>query len=172
MQYARITYSIVALGAGLWCALILLAPLCAASGSASVVPVAGVLYAFFRPLCHQMASRSFFLSGEPMAVCARCSSVYFSFFLGTLAYPFLRDIRSPRPGGLLLLSSACAPMVLDITLCAAGVCESTNLTRALTGGWFGLIMPYLVIPGAVEGIDQMFPIRHRRPNPVKGLTDE
>ncbi|HUI66367.1 MAG TPA: DUF2085 domain-containing protein [Bacteroidota bacterium] len=157
MRYARITYTIVALGAGLWCALILAAPLSAASRS--LAPISDIIYAFFRPLCHQLASRSFFVSRHPLAVCARCSSVYFGFFLGTLAYPLLRNLRPLRAGGLILLGCACAPMAFDIALSSAGLFETTNFTRAVTGAWFGLIMPFVFIPGAVEGIHQLFLIR-------------
>jgi len=161
MHYARITYTIVALGAGLWCALILAAPLLATSRA--LAPVADLIYAFFRPLCHQLMSRSFLVAGHPLAVCVRCSSVYFGFLVGTLAFPLLRKLPLLRAEGLVLLGCACAPMALDVALSCAGLYETTNAMRAATGAWFGLIMPFVFIPAAVEGIHQLFLIRHHHP---------
>jgi hypothetical protein len=67
---------------------------------------------------------------------------------------------------------AVAPMVLDVILEATGVHESTNAVRAVTGAWFGVLLPFLIIPGAVEGISLLF----TQPNPrsvqsEKGLID-
>src|SRR3974377_1510416 len=102
MQTARLTYAAIVAGAALWCALILLDP--AALLFPRLAPLRAVLYAFFSPLCHQIDSRSIHLLGAPLAVCGRCSSIYFAFLLGTIAYPFAGSIlRSIRPGAVVLL---------------------------------------------------------------------
>jgi uncharacterized membrane protein len=170
MRFARITYAVILSGTAAWCALIVLAP--AATASAGFVPFGGVLYAFFSPLCHQIDTRSFHLFGEPLAVCGRCSAIYFGFLSGTIAYPFARNLlRGARPG-MSFLTVAAAPMILDVMLEVTGLHESSNALHAVTGAWFGVLIPFLIIPGAVEGISQLL----SQPNPhsiqpEKGLID-
>ncbi len=154
MRFARLTYMVILSGASAWCALIVLAPV--AASTPAFVPFGAILYAFFSPLCHQLGARSFHLFGWPLAVCGRCSAIYFGFLSGTIAYPFARRIlRGARPGRTFLVV-ALAPMILDVMFEAAGLHESSNALRAVTGAWFGILLPFLIIPGAVEGISQMF----------------
>jgi uncharacterized membrane protein len=170
MRFARLTYAVILSGAAAWCALIVLAP--AATSSAGFVPLGGFLYAFFSPLCHQIDARSFHLFGWPLAVCGRCSAMYFGFLSGTIAYPFAGNLlRGARPGRMFLVV-AVAPMLLDVMLEAAGLHESSNALRAVTGAWFGILLPFLIIPGAVEGISQLF--AQPKPHSIqseKGLID-
>ena len=170
MRFARLTYGAILAGAAAWCALILLAP--AATSSGEFLPLGGVLYAFFSPLCHQIDARSFHLFGMPLAVCGRCSAIYFGFLSGTILYPFAGILlRWGRPGRIFLIV-AVAPMLLDVMLEAVGVHESSNTLRAVTGGWFGMLIPFLIIPGAVEGISQLF--TQHNPHSIqseKGLID-
>jgi uncharacterized membrane protein len=170
MRFARLTYAVILSGTALWCALIVLAP--AAMSSRGFVPLAGILYALFSPLCHQIDARSFHLFGAPLAVCGRCSAVYFGFLSGTIAYPLAGDLlRSARPGRTFLLV-ALAPMLLDVMLEVTGLHESSNALRAATGAWSGVLLPFLIIPGAVEGISQFFSQPNPRSiQPEKGLID-
>lgn len=170
MRFARLTYTVILAGAAAWCALIVLAP--AAASSPGFATLGGILYAFFSPLCHQIDSRSFHLCGVPLGVCARCSAIYFGFLLGAILHPFAGDsLRGAKPGRMFLIVTV-APMLVDVILEAAGLHESSNAVRAATGAWFGILLPFLLIPGAVEGISQLF----ARPNPhtvqtEKGLID-
>jgi uncharacterized membrane protein len=170
MRFARLTYAVILSGTAAWCALIVLAP--AAASSARFVQYGGILYAFFSPLCHQIDARSFHLFGGPLAVCARCFAIYTGFLSGAIAYPLVgRLFRGVRPGRVFLIV-ALAPMVLDVILEAAGLYESSNALRAVTGGWFGVLLPFLIIPGAAEGISQLL----TQPDPhsiqtEKGLID-
>lgn len=41
----------------------------------------------FYGLCHQEPDRSFWISGQPMAVCSRCFGIYTGFFAGLIAGP-------------------------------------------------------------------------------------
>ena len=139
MRFARITYAVILSGTAAWCALIVVAP--AASSSAGFVAFGGILYAFFSPLCHQIDARSFHLFGGPLAVCGRCSAIYFGFLCGTVAYPFASSlIRGGRPGRMFLLV-AVVPMLLDVVLEVSGLHESSNALRAVTGAWFGSAPP-------------------------------
>lgn len=171
MRFARVTYAVIAAGAALWCFMLILPSVLAAMGGASP-PVSQAVYSFFRPLCHQLDSRSLHLFGVPLAVCSRCSSIYFGFLVGTLALPFVIDLRRPRMQGKLFFFIALAPMVFDVAAEMTGLYDGATLSRVITGGWFGLLLPFLIIPGSIEGIDQFF--THPSPSPPlhhkKGFT--
>jgi uncharacterized membrane protein len=152
---------VILAGTSAWCALILIAPVAASSPRLAVPGL--FLYAFFSPLCHQIDARSFHLFGQPLAVCGRCSAIYFAFLLGAILYPFARKLLPEKKPGILFLILAMAPMLVDVVLEAFGIDESSNALRAVTGAWFGLLIPFLIIPGAIEGIEQIL----ARPNSHK-----
>ena len=166
MPGARRTYLMILLGAATWCGLILAPPLFAASGEPAL---AALLYGFFRPICHQIDGRSLHLFGLPLAVCARCSAIYIGFLGGTLAYPFFRD--PPIPGRA-FIAVALLPMLLSVGAGMLGVNDGGNAGRVVTGGWFGLLIPFLLIPGAIEGVAQLS-ASSSTPSiqPEKGSTD-
>jgi uncharacterized membrane protein len=55
-------------GSTLWCLALIAAPL-------FHLPW---IYEFFSRICHQDPSRSWHVAGEPLAVCIRCTSIYFA----------------------------------------------------------------------------------------------
>jgi uncharacterized membrane protein len=154
MRSARITYGVITVGAGLWCILLVAPSLLAAAGVDAPVLVNGV-YQFFRPICHQMDERSWHLLGRAAAVCYRCSSIYFGFFAGALAYPFFLNVSAPVTPGRAVLFAAAIPMLLDVGFMWLGVYQGSTAFRVLTGGWFGVIVPFLIIPAAIEGVQQL-----------------
>ncbi len=154
-MHARKTYSIILGGALVWCGAILLAPALAAWEGAPQW-LAAALYRFFTPICHQMDARSFHLFGFPLAVCSRCSSIYIAFLVGTLLYPLVHDLQRSSMPPRALLVIALAPMVIDAGASFLGLHEATFLTRTLTGALFGLLLPFFIIPAAVEGAGQLF----------------
>lgn len=50
---------------------------------------AGLVYLFFKPICHQIDSRSFHIYGVKLAVCSRCSLIYLGVLFGALALWFV-----------------------------------------------------------------------------------
>jgi hypothetical protein len=62
-------YAALLAGSALWSLSIVAAPLLA-------LPL---VYEFFSHICHQDPSRSWHVFGEPLAVCIRCSCIYFGF---------------------------------------------------------------------------------------------
>ena len=141
------TYAVILLGAILWCSAILLAPALAGSTRLS-----SLLYEFFQPICHQSDARSFHLAGHPLAVCMRCSAIYFAFLCGVILYPVLRRISRPavhRPHWLLF---AALPMLLDVAAGFVGLHDITPVTLALSGSLFGLIVPFYILPAACEAV--------------------
>jgi len=161
----RTAYGFILGAAILWCGAILLAPALAAWEDAPRM-LSTVLYRFFTPVCHQIDGRSFHLFGFPLAVCSRCSSIYIAFLAGTLLYPFVRDLRRPAMPSRTLLFVAVLPMVLDAGAAFLGICDATFLSRTLTGAFFGLLMPFFIVPAAIEGAGQLF-----SPQLQKGTPD-
>ena len=122
-----------------------LAPVLSAAG---VELPARLIYALYRLTCHQIPSRSFFILGRPVAICARCSAIYLAFWGVGLAYglwglSWRKRLAWPPLclGWLLVLL---LPLAVDGTGQFLGLWESTNfrrtLTGALAGGGFGLFL--------------------------------
>jgi uncharacterized membrane protein len=151
MSTPRTTYAIFLVGTIAWCAAILLAPYFAASGSS----LGGLLYRFFAPICHQLPERSFHVFGGKLAVCSRCSSVYFAFAIGVGCYPFIRRLSNVRTPHRNVLFIAMLPMILDVVLDFAGIHNSNFVTRTVTGALLGVVLPYFVLPAAIEGVQQL-----------------
>jgi len=147
MKFSR-TYLLLLAATSLWCGLILLAPIMARVNGGSFL--ANGLYSFFGKVCHQIDARSLHIDGEKLAVCARCSGIYFSFLFMLILYPFLpnRRIRNSR----LFLLVAIFPMLLDVGLDMTGIHTSTIVTRLFTGAMFGFPVCYLLIPDLEKGL--------------------
>jgi len=126
---------------GLLCLLILSPPFLAThSYSAS----AALIYLLFSPICHQLPERSFHFFGYPLAVCHRCTGIYFGLFLGML----LPAGKSPQFGSplsrRLFVFCICIPMLLDVSLPSLGIWNGTPLTRFATGLIFGSSSAFLL----------------------------
>lgn len=171
MRFARRTYAAFLVGASLWCTLFLLPPFLTAAGDAGRV-LSQSLFAFFHLLCHQLDDRSFHVYGVPLAVCSRCASAYLGFLAGSIMYPVIRDVRRPESAGRAFAAIAVLPMLLDIGFGMTGAHAVTNISRAITGGWFGLLIPFLVIPGTIEGVELILTPRSAPiPPHMKGSDD-
>ena len=114
------------------------------------------IYRFFHPVCHQLADRSLHIFGEPLAVCARCSSIYGAFLVGTVLYPALRTIQAPRYPSRGVLLAAAVPIVVDVISGMIGFHAVSSATRLLSGATFGLVAPFFVIPAAIEALQQIY----------------
>ena len=172
MNSSRATYLTVLFGSAAWCLAIIAAPFLAVS-TGSYSAIAELVYRFFQPVCHQIPGRSFTLFGGTLAVCSRCSSIYFSFFVGVCVYPLLRSLQSPVMPPAVLLLAAAAPMLLEVLSGAIGLHDVTNATRAATGAVFGVVLPLFIVPAAIEAVCAMTPRRFPflSTQQQKGLTD-
>lgn len=101
--------------------------------------------------CHQLPERSFFYHGKQFPVCARCCGV----FLGHIAAVIL--FFADRLPPLRICCLMMGVMGLDWGIQAAGVKESTNVRRLLTGfaGGLGLFCIYGTAVRRVYGILKM-----------------
>lgn len=166
MRLSILTYAVILAGVVVWCGGIFLAPLCTAVGGDAAV-VGGALYAFYHPICHQIPERSFFVAGHPLGVCVRCSSIYAGFLAGTLLFPLLRRFAVFRDPSRWILPVAALPMLVDATWVGPWFYPVTHLTRAASGAVFGLVLPFVLLPAALEASRELFSHVHQR----KGFSD-
>jgi uncharacterized membrane protein len=152
MELNKRTYLVFLSLVAAWCGGILLAPIL----NAAHHNIASALYTFYSPICHQIDGRSFHFLGEKLGVCARCSSIYFSFLLSLLFYPALKQVATPSLPKRHWIALAIIPMVIDVCLTFTGIHSSTLLTRAVTGALFGSILPFYLLPPLLEGIAQFW----------------
>jgi len=141
-----IVYLSTLAGIILWLAAIFLAPFLKSQSLTLNV----VFYALFAPVCHQIPSRSFSCFGFPLAVCGRCSGIYFGFLAGTVLYPFLGGFsRStlPRTKTFILLSM---PIALDTLGNFFGLWTTSNQVRFLIGLIWGALLPFYFILGITD----------------------
>ncbi|RLI85976.1 MAG: DUF2085 domain-containing protein [Candidatus Altiarchaeales archaeon] len=143
MIYKKRTYLIFLFPVLMWCFLIILAPYLM---SIHREFAANLIYFLFSPVCHQLPERSFFLFGYKLAVCARCTAIYFGFLITSLIYPLFKRIDNKETPGKWLLILSLIPMGLDGGIQLVTSYESTNQIRAITGGIFGIILPLYIIP--------------------------
>lgn len=134
--------------------------------------ISGALYGVFSPVCHQIDGRSLTLFGMPLGVCTRCSAAYFGFLAGVLLYPFLRGVDRPVYPPRWIVALAVLPMLLDVFAGWTGLHAVSGTTRLFSGGFFGLVIPFVVLPALIEAVNELVASR-RRPfhHPQKGLSD-
>jgi uncharacterized membrane protein len=145
-QKVALIYALIASGSVLCLATIFLAPLLK-----NQLPfLSDLIYVSYSPLCHQIPSRCFVLSGYPMAVCTRCLGVYGGFLLGVCFYPVFMDLRSRSlpPKEVIIVMSA--PIVIDTAGNLLHFWMTNEWIRLLTGILWGSMLPFFLIPGMMD----------------------
>lgn len=135
----------------------LLPPVLAIAGTWLVVvliflpPFVGVgpramLMSAFSSVCHQLPARSAHIDGVSLAVCHRCTGIFFGLAAGTAIFLF-----AMRHGTLLVkhagwvIIAALVPLFVDWGADVVGLWSNTAASRAATGSTFGLAMGALLI---------------------------
>ena len=154
MTFARTTYGVILAGTFLWCCGILLAPACVSAGG-DLLPVGNALFDFYQPICHQIPERSIPFLDSHLGVCARCSAIYLSFFVGMLLYPIGGRLDRPSAPSRILLVIALLPVIVDAVGPGPLFYEVTNLTRAVTGGWLGILLPFVLLPIGIQAVHEI-----------------
>lgn len=140
-------WTILVAGSLLLVALIIAAPLALVSQHGML---AATLYQAFSHVCHQLPERSFFLLGQPLAVCARCTGLYVGFAGTMLLYPLLTSLRRTYPPDRKWLFIAAAPLAIDFALGFIGIWANTHSSRFLTAALLGAAVVFYVMPGLAE----------------------
>jgi uncharacterized membrane protein len=141
-----LTFLVTTIAYLLWLGGLLLAPYLRSQSS----PWAGLAYAVYSPVCHQVAGRSLRCFGQPLAVCARCTGIYLGFLLGLGLYPFLRGWqRLSLPAGRVFFFIS-APIILDTAANFLRLWQTSNAVRLATGFIWGTILPFYFITGIAD----------------------
>ncbi len=143
MKTRVVVYVVFLLSITAWCALIFAAPYLKHNNHTDA---AELLYIIFSETCHQKPERSFFMWGEKLGVCARCSGIYFGMLLATLVYPIIMSINNTKTPHKKWLIVSLIPLGVDGVTQALGLRESVNLLRVATGLVFGFVLPFYLIP--------------------------
>ena len=88
-------------------------------------------------LCHQQAERSFFINGNQMPFCSRCTAIWLGFAVG-LGFMVFYKIKLNEKF-LILLIVGIVPIGIDGIGQLFGFWESTNIIRLLTGLLVGIV---------------------------------
>ncbi len=113
------------------------------------------LFKFYRPMCHQLPSRSFFIFGEQIPVCSRDVGIYGGMLVGALLFPFFFRLDETKLLPIWVMIIAMIPIGIDgstqllsnlVPLPFIGVYESNNLLRVATGLLIGGVMSLYAIP--------------------------
>ena len=156
-----ILWTILVVGSLLFVGLIVAAPIARATEYGAL---AATLYQAFSHACHQQPERSFFIAGQPFAVCARCTGLYIGFVLIVLLYPLLTSLRRTDPPQRKWLFLSVVPLAIDFGLGFLGIWENTRASRFLTGALLGGVVVFYVMPALAE-LSQRF--RSRRSPPIR-----
>ena len=120
----------------------MMSPYLAASGYSLA---ALTIFWFFSPVCHQDPTRSFWIFGAPVAVCARCIGIYLGAAVGAW-------IPAPRRMLLQGLGLFAALNLADVLTEAATIHGNWKLTRLLLGALLGLAAAALVANSAKRDV--------------------
>ena len=107
----------------------------------------------YRFFCAQTPSHSFYIAGYQVCLCSRCLAIYSSLLTGGLFFAMFRQrrnlIRIPTINWK-IWALGMVPMALDGGTQLFGWHESNLYLRLLTGGIFGLMTAWFLLPQIEE----------------------
>lgn len=117
----------------IWC-IGFLSPAFNSDFSLASFPLLNLIYSKF---CHQDSAKSFYINGNSLLVCARCTGIYLGILAGIFSLLCLNikfKIETIKP--LILLS---LPMLLDVTFYNIGLYGYSKIIAFSTGLLFGTV---------------------------------
>jgi uncharacterized membrane protein len=139
----------LAIGAAVWVAALLAAPLAIASSQRAASVGAAIVYAAGARVCHQRPERCFRIGGRAMPVCARCTGLYAGAAIAGAAALAAASARSGRRARRIALLAA-LPTLATWSVEAAGLAHPSNSVRAIAALPLGFAAAWLVI-GTLNG---------------------
>lgn len=85
-------------------------------------------------VCHQDEAKTFFLNGQKLFVCARCTGIYMAVFLSSLLLLIVNLKINP---GKNILWISLVIMLIDVLSVLTGLYNYNKILAALTGAFFG-----------------------------------
>ncbi len=96
-----------------------------------------IVYICGDSLCHQKAERSFFINGNQMPFCSRCTAIWLGFTIGLGFTIFFKII--PDEKFLILIMIGFVPIAIDGVGQLLHFWESSNIIRLITGLLIGIV---------------------------------
>jgi len=93
-------------------------------------------------LCHQISDRSFFINGNQMPFCARCTAIWLGLTIG-LGFMIFYKIELDEKF-LIIIFLSLVPVGIDGVGQLLGFWESNNITRVITGGILGIVFGFAI----------------------------
>jgi uncharacterized membrane protein len=105
-------------------------------------------------VCHQIHTHSFYIGGHQLPLCARCTGIYLGAIVGLMLLSRLRkrSVRLPAGAMLPVLGLFFVSMVADglnstaQAIGPAGLWDTNNITRIVTGALSGLAVSFFFFP--------------------------
>ena len=102
-------------------------------------------------ICHQLPSRTLYVNELPLPLCARDTGIYIGAFI-SVSYIYLsKRKKADSPPGIkttLVLCFLMLLMIIDGCTSYLGIRETNNILRYYSGTFFGLSLPFFLIPAA------------------------
>jgi len=95
------------------------------------------IYSIGDRLCHQRADRSFFINGNQMPFCSRCTAIWIGITTG-LAFMIFYKIKLDGRF-IILIIIGLVPIAIDGLGQLVNLWESTNISRLITGILIGVV---------------------------------
>jgi uncharacterized membrane protein len=117
-----------------------------------------LVYAAGSVVCHQLPERSFFLDGQQLPICARCTGLYLSGAAGFIGWAAIKVTRGWRGWqirpriALAIVAASAVPTVLSVASGMLGLWDGSNATRALLAIPFGLAAGAVVAAVATKDL--------------------
>lgn len=151
---ARRTYISILIITFVWCLLIFATPILWNAGGL-LSKASSFIYYAFSTTCHQLDSRSFHIFGVKLGVCSRCTSIYIAFLIGSIVYPLFKRIDSTKLPSLWFLLIATGLLFADSAMEIFKFQDNTFISRSVTGFILGFTLPFYLIPGFVNFVQEV-----------------
>ncbi|MFZ5988300.1 MAG: DUF2085 domain-containing protein [Bacillota bacterium] len=112
---------------------------------------AGIYYFIGSLVCHQIPQRTIYINGLLLPVCARDTGIYagmFISFLFCLIRKRMDSDKPPQPGISIILALLMIPLMADGISTYMLLRQTDNVTRLITGLFFGMPIPLFLVPAA------------------------
>lgn len=73
-----------------------------------------------------------------------------------ILYPYIKGLGNKNLPSLFLLAGALILLGGDVLLDMTGVLSNTFITRSISGGIIGFVLPFYLIPGTINFFNEIF----------------
>lgn len=116
----------------------------------NLMQIPDILYKIGYSICHQIPERTFFVFGQPMPLCSRCTGIYLGVII-SFAFYFFTNTRKGKnslpPPLFVNIASLFFAIVMGVNALtdSFGFGSYGNDFRFITGILFGFILPYYLL---------------------------